>query len=871
MRKTKKRLIISGILGMVLMFALVLSNFIGLYPSRQAKAAETADDQGEVDLKISLTISPNPSSGGLKLGDAVTVTATLLNGGTIIDATGVCVEFDISKHWRIDHTETDTGVFSDSVWTIDCLDAGKLATLDITATVTSYTDESDPKDVITFSGSVKCNETDKYLSNNSDAIEPFTLPGKYPLWIGGVQVTKENCNKEDENHWTYAPDSHTLTLYSLVLAMPEDSENPVIKYTGEADLTISLNGESVITPVKYNGIVSTNSESTLSIVGDGSLTIKALDNWKYYYDIAIDCAGPVVINCKKMLISEEYAITYGIQTNSSVTVGKNVESLKIETYQSVIEGLLKNEIDASGYFKKYQWGSVYDKDYIAKSPEEARQLEHTYKKIAFPMVKDFPLVYDPGENATGEMEGRNVDDGEMFVFPECKFQSNDRTKGFDYWEMTGVDGIFYVGKDTEISANCLLGGVITVTAHWKVLPPATIDKDCVAILDLYYNGSDQALVFDGVAKDGEMNYVVGTDADTVPKSGWSWRVPKKKEAGTYYVWYKAAGNYSEHCDSEAKCVTVTIKPLTVTASVADLDDVTYNGSEQKGNDNVLFSGLVSGHSAKITYSPASGDATGTYDNGSFDKDSFHAVDKYDRDVTKNYKLDIDNSTCGKLTITQSEVKVIADAKSKIFGREDPELTYTATGLFGDDSISGSLEREAGNGIGTYEITQGTLSAGKDYYITFTGATFTIVEEDYLKELRAMLQSAIARGGEQTVTWAKGTSLPNDIMKTLEDHPQITLIFKYSYEGKGYTVTLSGKYVKAWKNIPWFGPLYLFGNYGKYDAGTVSSGQETGIYVVKRGDNLTKIARELKVTVAYLVQMNQIKNPNLIWARQVLRY
>ena len=35
---------------------------------------------------------------------------------------------------------------------------------------------------------------------------------QYPLWIGGVQVTSENCNKLSENHWSYNPATHTLTL-----------------------------------------------------------------------------------------------------------------------------------------------------------------------------------------------------------------------------------------------------------------------------------------------------------------------------------------------------------------------------------------------------------------------------------------------------------------------------------------------------------------------------------------------------------------------------------------------------------------------------------------------------------------------------------
>lgn len=42
------------------------------------------------------------------------------------------------------------------------------------------------------------------------------------------------------------------------------------------------------------------------------------------------------------------------------------------------------------------------------------------------------------------------------------------------------------------------------------------------------------------------------------------------------------------------------------------------------------------------------------------------------------------------------------------------------------------------------------------------------------------------------------------------------------------------------------------------------------YIVKRGDNLTKIARMFGVTVAQLVAWNNIKNPNLIYPGQVLK-
>lgn len=70
--------------------------------------------------------------------------------------------------------------------------------------------------------------------------------------------------------------------------------------------------------------------------------------------------------------------------------------------------------------------------------------------------------------------------------------------------------------------------------------------------------------------------------------------------------------------------------------------------------------------------------------------------------------------------------------SKGVGSKDPDLTYQITGgsFFNeaDDGITGELAREAGEGKGTYQIRQGTLSAGDNYKIDFTPGTLTIEEK-----------------------------------------------------------------------------------------------------------------------------------------------
>lgn len=155
---------------------------------------------------------------------------------------------------------------------------------------------------------------------------------------------------------------------------------------------------------------------------------------------------------------------------------------------------------------------------------------------------------------------------------------------------------------------------------------------------------------------------------------------------------------------------------------------------------------------------------------------------------------------------------------------------------------------------------------------------TSKEEDtvsYLDELRTELKTSMGKGGAQTVLWDKGTALPYDIMKTLQDNPKITLVFSYTYQGKDYKVTIPGSSVKADPTIPWYGPLYLYELYGIHSGATpvatlnTRAGSRT--YTVISGDTLSEIARELGTTVSKLVELNNIENPNRISIGQVLKY
>lgn len=147
--------------------------------------------------------------------------------------------------------------------------------------------------------------------------------------------------------------------------------------------------------------------------------------------------------------------------------------------------------------------------------------------------------------------------------------------------------------------------------------------------------------------------------------------------------------------------------------------------------------------------------------------------------------------------------------------------------------------------------------------------------DYLDPLRGELKAEIALGGERTVTWNQGTALPYDIMKTLQDNPGVTLIFSYTYQGIDYKVTISGRDAKAYTEIPWYGPLYLYEHYGSSSetapADTADTAIGTRTYTVIPGDTLSEIATKLNTTVESLVSLNDIKNRDFILVGQILKY
>jgi hypothetical protein len=161
--------------------------------------------------------------------------------------------------------------------------------------------------------------------------------------------------------------------------------------------------------------------------------------------------------------------------------------------------------------------------------------------------------------------------------------------------------------------------------------------------------------------------------------------------------------------------TISPAPLTITANNASM---TYGGTVP--SLSVSYSGFVNGNNASsLTTAPTiTTTATSASPAGVYPITASGAADP-------NYNF---TYLPGTLTINSAIVRVTANAQTKEYGTPDPTFTYSVGGLPNGDSaiiFTGSLSRTPGEDVGAYPITIGSLNAGDNIPIIYTGNYLTI--------------------------------------------------------------------------------------------------------------------------------------------------
>ena len=157
-------------------------------------------------------------------------------------------------------------------------------------------------------------------------------------------------------------------------------------------------------------------------------------------------------------------------------------------------------------------------------------------------------------------------------------------------------------------------------------------------------------------------------------------------------------------------LTVNTRAITVTA---DAQNKTF-GASDPSLTYVVMGSLKNGDVFTGVLNRVTGENVGAY-----------AINQNTLTLSANYVLTYTgaNLTIGAKTITITP----SAAQSKIYGTVDPTYTYTNSEWGNNAIFTGTLDRVAGEAVGTYAYTLGTLTAGSNYTLSMMGspATFAV--------------------------------------------------------------------------------------------------------------------------------------------------
>ena len=169
-----------------------------------------------------------------------------------------------------------------------------------------------------------------------------------------------------------------------------------------------------------------------------------------------------------------------------------------------------------------------------------------------------------------------------------------------------------------------------------------------------------------------------------------------------------AGNQNYDVTVKAGTLTIDQQPVTV---IADTLTKIY-GDQDPTLTYKVVGAVKAGDDLGITLVRDTGEAVGNY-----------AIRRSAPAANKNYDVTYQGS---QLNITRKAVTVTADTLTKIYGDQDPTLTYKVVGAVkaGDD-LGITLVRDTGEAVGNYAIRRSAPAANKNYDVTYQGSQLTI--------------------------------------------------------------------------------------------------------------------------------------------------
>lgn len=343
--------------------------------------------------------------------------------------------------------------------------------------------------------------------------------------------------------------------------------------------------------------------------------------------------------------------------------------------------------------------------------------------------------------------------------------SGDVTTGYTF--QAGGASISYTYDEDQIT---LYGNSILTLASSDYTPSQTVPTvTASASVENVTYGYDSAPQINTVVQNAASANVTyqwyqvnaqGSAAPVVDATAASYTLPTGLDAGTYtYYCTVNAGSQS----AVSNRVTVTVAQAEVTPSISGTTVKEYDGTTSGPSGiSIQLSGVISGDTVSAS---AQSYAYNSADVSIANQITASGITLSGADAG-NYQLGATTASASG-SITSRPVTITPDAgQKKVEGQADPTLTYTVTSgsVVAGETLQGELSRATGETIGTYTITQGTLTndLNPNYNISFVGnVTFEIME--YLTHTITFVADGVTVG---TVMVGHGESLAPTAFPTI---------------------------------------------------------------------------------------------------------
>ena len=515
--------------------------------------------------------------------------------------------------------------------------------------------------------------------------------------------------------------------YAVLQGNLDAGKNYTIVYTG-ADLTIkkrtvgltwtgdafTYNGESQAPKAVVTGLVNSDAvEVTVTgaevAAGEG-YTVKA-------ESLTGEKAGNYALPEDKSVTTHAFTIAPKELTVTTASASKPYDGTAlVKTDGAKINGLVKSEtadvkangsrteVGSSDNTYELTWGTAKASNYKVTKEDlgtltvTKNDAEIVLTAASAQKTYDGTPLSESTVTASGLPEGFTVSAAAAGSITNAGQAENVVSDGYVIKNAAGKDvTACFTNVKKENGTLTIKPAKITITANDGMGPDITDASS----LDYEISG-------DLVEKDRaglQVQLQLGTSEDTLPKV---YPIEVSCAPNANYDITTVNGKYTVHEDVE----------FTAHGYSGAYDGVEHGIEVEvtKGNPEIIFADekLDTLQEVKEYAAAHSGDSYGGKDAGTY---------------TFYYYVMLDDgmfvSGSKEIVIEPKELSVTADEKEKTYGDKDPELTYTVEGLEYDDTLTGALDREAGENVGSYAILQGTLDAGKNYTIMYEGADLTI--------------------------------------------------------------------------------------------------------------------------------------------------